>query len=214
MSRRALATALLACGGAGLVLSGAGQYSLKDILLKEHVTRLDRSFPIALNVRAVELAPSNEGLRPTLDDRWHSNEAFRGNFRDEFRDGLAQYLELRGFSVAATPDAIDVKVNLTHFEGFKRVHDDGGDLWGTLTLSRGGSILGQKPLVESLSYRDQKDERRAFAGKYGLNDVSFDTVIFYRLSVSFYASIVEGILDFAPRDPQHDSGLLDVLSGY
>jgi hypothetical protein len=191
--------AILLGGSAAATLSASGQYTLKEILARENVTRLDRPLTVPLNVRRVDSVATQGGFAGALDDRWHSSEAFRSAYRDEFREGLIAYLQTRGFSVGDLPDAIEVKVTLDEFNGRKRVHDDGGDLRGSLTLLRSGSTIATVPLFESLSYRNANDERRSFARQYKLKEVLFDTVIFYRLSVSLYSAIAEAVVDRMPR---------------
>jgi hypothetical protein len=153
-------------------------------------------------VRRVETTPGAEGWNGALDDRWHSSDAFRGNYRDEFGEGLALYLQARGFQLTAASDGLDVRVSVDQFEGRKRLRTHGGELRGTLTLVRGGTMVGSKVLFESLSYRDDSQERQLFSRQYNLDKVSFDTVLFYRLAISFYASVVEGILDYATIEPR------------
>ncbi len=172
--------------------SSFGAYSLKEILSKEQIERAEPPPSTPIRLARVESAAGG-GWSGALDDRWHSSDAFRGPFRDEFLDGLTYYLEKRGYVVTSSPEALLVKVTIDGFEGRKRIHDDGGDLRGTLTLVRGGQAIGKKELFESLSYRDESDERPVFQKQYDLPSVQFSTVLFYRLSLSFFKSIDAGI---------------------
>jgi hypothetical protein len=196
---RRVAVAMTLGGCMAVTLAASGQYALKEILAKENVQRVDRPLPIPVNVRRVDSQAPQSGWNGILDDRWHSSEAFRGSYRDEFRDGLVEYLRMRGFSIGDTQEAIDIRVTLDQFEGRKRIRNDGGDLRGGVTLLQNGSTIGMAPLFESFSYRDGNDERRSFGRQYTLKEVSFDTVIFYRLSLSFYSAIAEALLDHMPR---------------
>jgi PEGA domain len=175
-------------------LLAVGQYSLPELLSRAKLEPAKSKLTTPLKLDRVEL-PEGGGWSGVLDDRWHSSDAFSGNFRDEFLDGLEFYLKQRGFVLADSPDAILVRVALEHFEGRKRVHEDGGDLRGTLTLVRDGQTLGSRTLFESLNYRDESDECPAFEKELGISKVGFSTVLFYRLSLSFYRSIEAGILD-------------------
>lgn len=176
-------------------------YSLTEILAKEPLEPAANVPDVPLRLVRVELA-SSEGWSGALDDRWHGSDAFYGTFRNEFLEGLAWYLQKRGFTVTTDADAVVLKVTIEGFEGRKRFHDDGGDLRGRMTLLRGGKALGSRPLVESLSYEDESDERPAFAKRYGLGRVRFATVLFYRLSLGFYRSIEAGVVETLHR---HDA---------
>jgi hypothetical protein len=182
------------------VVEAAGQYALIEVLAKEPIEPTYRGFPIALRVRRIETI-RNDDWNNSLDDRWNSSDAFRGDFREEFGAGLSRYLAARGFRLTSGPEGVDIKVSIDHFEGRRRIRTDGGDLLGTLTLLRHGNVVGTKELFESLNYRDESKERRIFTERYGFKRVSFDTVLFYRLSLRFYASVVEGIIDFAGVQP-------------
>ena len=110
-------------------------------------------------------------------------------------DGLTYYLKARGFNLSTSKEAMQVRVTIDRFNGRRRIHDDGGDLKGTLVLRLYGKEILKKPLFESLSYTDESSECQAFAKQLGLPEVQFPTVLFYRLTASFYASIAQGILD-------------------
>jgi hypothetical protein len=176
------------------MLLATGQYGLKELLSSTKIEKMQETISVPLKLDRVETAET-EDSSSVLDDRWHSSEAFRGAYRDEFHEGLEYYLKARGFVLTNSPKAVLVRVTLDRFEGRKRVSDDGGDLHGTLTLVRDGQVIGKKTLFESLSYRNQANERPVFAKQFGLPSVSFATVLFYRLSLSFYQSIDAGILD-------------------
>lgn len=187
------------------LLFAVGQYSLVDLLTRSTIEPMADKVPTPLRLERVESAEGG-GWSGVLDDRWHSSDAFAGNFRDEFLKGLEYYLQTRGFVVTSSPEAVLVKVTIDHFEGRKRVHDDGGDLRGTLTLMRDGQVIGKKPLFESLSYRDESDECPAFEKELGIPEVHFSTVLFYRLSLSFYRSIEAGIVDSLENGNPHEPG--------
>jgi PEGA domain-containing protein len=198
---RSLAVTL---GGAGILLiasfplMAASPYSMKELLSTQKFERVETPFPLPVHLVPVETVEGG-GWNGALDDRWHSSDAFRGAYREEFLEGLGFYLSARGFEVSSSKDALQVRVTIDHFNGRKRIHDDGGDLAGTLGLWLHGKQIAKKPLFESLSYRDESDECPVFARQFGLAQVTFPTVLFYRLSVSFYASIAEGILGSAPQ---------------
>ena len=198
-SGRRLAAVGLLSGSVVAMLAASGNYTLKDILAKEKLARIDRPLSIPVNVRRVDSHAPESGWSGLFDDRWHSSEAFRGAYREEFREGLVEYLRMRGFSISDSEDAIEVKVSLDQFEGRKRIRNDGGDLRGTVTLVRNGMSIGTAPLFESLNYRDGNKERRSFAREYQIKEVPFDTVIFYRLSLSLYSAIEETLMDHIPR---------------
>jgi hypothetical protein len=175
----------------------AGQYTLVELLEKDAIEPASPGFPVPLRLARVELS-GESGRSGTLSDRWRSSDAFKGPFRDEFLEGLGHYLTVRGFDLRSSGEALEVKVTFTGFEGRKRFHDDGGDLRGTLTLSFRGRVIASRPLFESLSYRDQAEERPIFAREFGLPKAHFATVLFYRLSVSFYRMIEETTLALQP----------------
>jgi len=184
-------------------------YSLKDILLKDRVAALDSRFPIAVRIASVELV-SSPGLTDELGDRWFSNDAFPGKFRDEFVGGLESFLKSKGFETSQSEEAVQLKVTLDRFEGRKRVHHDGGDLRGTLTLAFKGKVVGRRDLFESLDYVDESDERPIFSRNYGLADVRFPTILFYRLSLSFYNLIANAMVESLPA--LKDAGALNAQS--
>ena len=84
--------------------------------------------------------------------------------------------------------------------------EHGGDLKGTLVLRVNGKEIDRQPLSESVNYRDDKEERRAFAREFSLDKVNFSTVVFYNLTVGFYDSIYDSIAT-AIRDVGRDADL-------
>jgi PEGA domain-containing protein len=175
-------------------LKAGSSYTMKELLSTQHFERLENPFPLPLRLVPVAVA-EGEGWNGSLDDRWHSSDAFRGTYSEEFMDGLAFYLNARGFNLSTSRDALQVRVTIDRFNGRKRIHDDGGDLKGTLVLRLDKKEILTKPLVESLSYTDESTECPAFAKQFGLPKVQFPTVLFYRLTLGFYASIAQAILD-------------------
>ncbi len=175
----------------------AGAYTMVELLEKDDIEPASSGFPVPLRLVRPDLSGESESTG-ILSDRWHSSDAFEGAFRDEFLEGLAHYLTIRGFDLRSSGEALDVKVTFTGFEGRKRFHDDGGDLRGTLTLAFRGKTIAGRALFESLSYSDQAEERPAFAREFGLPRVHFATVLFYRLSLGFYRTIEETILAVQP----------------
>ncbi len=169
-------------------------YSMVAILEKAKIERVVESFPIPIRVGRLALAAGEDGWTGTLNDRWHSSNAFRGEFRQEFKNGLEFFLETAGFRVTQSKDDLQVKVTIHRFEGRKRIHNDGGDLEGRVKLKLGNKVLAEIPLFESLSYEDESDERPRFKEEFGLfGSVEFNTVLFYRLSFSFYELIAEAL---------------------
>jgi len=195
-----------------LPATAASPYSLKELLSTQHFERMESPFPVPLNLAPIETEEGG-GWSGALDDRWHSSDAFRGTYREEFLEGLAFYLKARGFEVSSSPGALQVRVSIDHFNGRKRIHDDGGDLEGTLALRFHGKEIEKKRLFESLSYRDESDECPAFAKQFGLQQVTFPTVLFYRLSLSLYSSITQGILDAVPQLESRANPPVAVSSG-
>jgi PEGA domain-containing protein len=195
----------LAVAGMGSAALMAGStYTMKGLLSSQQFERLESPFPLALRVFPVAVA-EGEGWNGSLDDRWHSSDAFRGGYAEEFRDGLSTYLKARGFELGTSKEALQVRVSIDRFIGRKRTADYGGELKGTLVLRLNGKEVGRKALFASLSYQDESSECPAFAKQFGLPEVNFPTVLFYRLTASFYASIAEGILevgsDLNPSQP-------------
>jgi PEGA domain-containing protein len=184
--------AMVAVGTASL--KAANSYTMKELLSTQHFDRLESPFPIPVRLYPIAVSET-EGWNGSLDDRWHSSDAFRGTYAEEFMEGLTYYLKARGFDLGTSKDAMQVRVTIDRFNGRKRIHDDGGDLKGTLVLKLYGKAILKKPLFESLSYTDESSECLAFAKQFGLPEVQFPTVLFYRLTASFYASIAQGILD-------------------
>ena len=171
-------------------------YSMVAILEKAEIERVTESFPIPIRVGRLALAAGEDGWAGTLNDRWHSSDAFRGGFRQEFKNGLEFFLKTAGFQITRSKDALQVKVTIHRFEGRKRIHDDGGDLEGSVKLKLGSKVLAEIPLFESLSYEDESDERPRFKEEFGLfGPVKFNTVLFYRLSFSFFELIAEALLE-------------------
>ena len=175
-------------------LEAANSYTMKELLSTQQFERLETPFPIQVRLYPIGVSET-EGWNGSLDDRWHSSDAFRGTYAEEFMEGLTYYLKARGFDLGTSKDAMQVRVTIDRFTGRKRIHDDGGDLKGTLVLKMYGKEILKKPLLESLSYTDESSECPAFATQFGLPEVQFPTVLFYRLTVGFYASIAQGILD-------------------
>ena len=175
--------------------------TMKQLLSTQQFERLENPYPLPLRLVPIAVAET-EGWNGSLDDRWHSSDAFRGTYAEEFIDGLAFYLKARGFNLSTAKDALQVRVTIDRFEGRRRFHDDGGDLKGTLVLRLNRKEILTKPLFESLSYTDESKECPAFAKQFGLPKVQFPTVLFYRLTASFYASIAQAILD---ADTEPDS---------
>jgi len=167
---------------------------MKELVSSQHFERLETPFPIPVRLYPIGVSET-EGWNGSLDDRWHSSDAFRGTYAEEFMEGLTYYLKVRGFDLSTSKEAMQVRVTIDRFIGRKRIHDDGGDLKGTLVLKLYGKEILKKPLFESLSYTDEASECQAFAKQFGLPEVQFATVLFYRLTASFYASIAQGILD-------------------
>jgi len=167
---------------------------MKELVSSQHFERLDSPFPLTIRLMPVGIS-EGVGWNGSLDDRWHSSDAFRGGYAQEFLDGLAFYLKARGFTLGNAKDALQVRVNIDRFIGRRGNHDDGGDLKGTLVLRLNGKEIRRKPLFESLNSQDESSECAAFAKQFGLHEVQFPTVLFYRLTTSFYASIAQGILD-------------------
>jgi PEGA domain-containing protein len=175
-------------------LVAANSYTMKELLSTQQFERLKTPFPIQVRLYPIGVSET-EGWNGSLDDRWHSSDAFRGTYAEEFMEGLTYYLKARGFDLSTSKEAMQVRVTIDRFIGRKRNHDDGGDLKGTLVLKLYGKEILKKPLFESLSYTDEASECQAFAKQFGLPEVQFPTVLFYRLTASFYASIAQGILD-------------------
>jgi len=175
-------------------LEAATSHTMKELLSTQHFERLETPFPIPVRLYPIGVSET-EGWNGSLDDRWHSSDAFRGTYAEEFMEGLTYYLKARGFDLSTSKEAMQVRVTIDRFIGRKRNHDDGGDLKGTLVLRLNGKEILKKPLFESLSYTDESSECLAFAKQFELPEVQFPTVLFYRLTAGFYASIVQGILD-------------------
>ncbi len=174
----------------------SSSYSMVAILEKAEIERVTESFPIPIRVGRLALAAGEDGWAGTLNDRWDSSNAFRGGFRQEFKNGLEFFLKTAGFQVTRSEDALQVKVTIHRFEGRRRIHDDGGDLEGSVKLKLGDKVLAEIPLFESLSYEDESDERPRFKEEFGLfGSIHFNTVLFYRLSFSFFESIAEALLE-------------------
>jgi hypothetical protein len=150
-----------------------------------------------VQVLEVESGAEGAGWSGAFDDRWHSTEAFQNPFRDEFRDGLVAYLKTRGFEVRSSAP-LRIRVSLDGFEGWRRIREKGGDLVGSATILLAGHPVAQKRLFESLSYRDDDSEVRGFTREFGVR-VRFDTVIFFRLWLSFYKSIAALLLENAEQ---------------
>ena len=169
-------------------------YTMKELVSSQHFERLETPFPISVRLYPIGVSET-EGWNGSLDDRWHSSDAFRGTYAEEFMEGLTYYLKARGFDLSTSKEAMQVRVTIDRFNGRRRIHDDGGDLKGTLVLKLYGKEILKKPLFESLSYTDEASECPAFAKQFELPEVQFPTVLFYRLTAGFYASIAQGILD-------------------
>lgn len=186
----------------------ASPYGLKELLMQSHIQPNERliSHPVSIWLLGF---PWGDGWNGVPSDRWHSSDAFRHNFRDEFSYGLLYCLKARGFKIDSSPEAMEVRVTMDHFEGRERTENtenDGGDLRGTFTLSHGGKILAKKELFKSLVYQDQEGECDAFANEFGLKEVGFPTVLFYRLSVGLFESIEAAILESQSATAQQEVG--------
>jgi len=168
--------------------------SMKELLATQELDPLTAPFPLSLRVASVTVtnAAGNNG---DVDDRWDSGDAFRSTYDEEFSDGLAYYLKKRGFKLSPSKGAVVARVYIDRFTGRKGSGDYGGDLKGTLILRLNGKELGLQPLSESVNYRDDKEERRAFEREFSLEKVNFSTVLFYNLTVAFYDSIAAAIVD-------------------
>src|SRR5262245_40844492 len=148
-------TALLVITSAGTPsLKAANTYTMKELLSTQHFERLERPFPILVRLYPIGVSET-EGWNGSLDDRWHSSDAFRGSYAEEFRDGLSTYLKARGFELGTSKEALQVRVSIDRFIGKKRTQDYGGELRGTLVLRLQGKEVGRKALVESLTYQDE-----------------------------------------------------------
>src|SRR5262249_33102042 len=162
-----------------------------ELLASQQLTRPKTPFPLSVRISYV-MVSKTAGRKGDLDDRWDSSDAFRGAYTEEFYDGLVYYLKSRGFKLSPSKGAVVARVYIDGFTGRKRSGEYGGDLKGTLVLRLNGKEIGQLPLSESIDYRDDSQERRAFAKEFSLEKVSFSTVLFYNLTVGFYNSIAEG----------------------
>jgi hypothetical protein len=187
-------SALLGCLISLCALPGhaSGTVSLKDLVDQLPLERLEDPPTATVEILEIESLATG-GWNGAFDDRWHSAEAFRKPFRIEFREGLAAYLSSRGFVIGSDGTRMRLRVSLDRFEGRKRFHNDGGDLEGTVTLLAEDGVVASKRLFESLSYRDQDNEKRAFRKDFQTH-VSFDTVLFFRLSLGLYRSIESFLL--------------------
>jgi hypothetical protein len=178
----------------------ASRPSMKELLSKQKLEMV--AAPIAVPVRLASVTVSEtEGWNGNLDNRWHSGDAFRGTYAQEFYEGLSTYLRTRGYKLTTSKDAVVVRVTIDRFTGRRRSQQYGGDLKGTLTLRLNGKEIGRKTLLMSLNYQDESDECRAFAKDFTLEKVAFPTVLFYNLTVGFYDSIADGIQDYSPAAP-------------
>lgn len=171
--------------------------TMKELLATQELVRPVAPFPLSVRIASVTITET-AGKKGDLNNRWHTDDAFRGTYDQEFYDGLAYYLKGRGFKVSASKGGVVARIYIERFTGRKGSREYGGDMKGTLVLRSNGKELGRLPLSESLSYRDEKEERRAFAKEFSQDKVRFDTVLFYNLTVGFYDSIAQGILDETP----------------
>jgi PEGA domain-containing protein len=168
--------------------------SMKELLANQELERQKTPFPLSVRIAAVTITEA-AGRKGEVDDRWHSSDAFRSNYDQEFADGLAYYLKQRGFKLSSSKGAVVARVYIDGFTGRKGSGEYGGDLKGTLFLRVNGKEVVQQPLSESVNYRNDKEERRAFEREFSLDKVNFSTVVFYNLTVSLYDSIATAILD-------------------
>ena len=183
---------------------GASPYGLTDLLARSDIQRNERLVSHPVSIWRLGF-PWGDGWNGVPSDRWHSSDAFRFTFRDEFANGLLYYLRARGFKIDSSPEAMEMSITMDQFEGRERTDNtdnDSGGLRGTFTLLHNGRILAKKELFESLSYQNQERECDAFAKEFGLKNVDFPTVLFYRLSVSFFASIEAAVLESRLSTPQ------------
>lgn len=171
--------------------------SMKELLATQELERQKAPFPLSVRIASVIITEA-AGRKGDVDDRWHSSDAFRSAYDQEFQDGLDYYLKSRGFKLSASKGAVVARVFIDDFTGRKGSGEYGGDLKGTLVLRLNGKEIGRQPLSESVNYRDDKEERRAFAREFSLDKVHFSTVVFYNLTVGFYDSIAKAILDVGP----------------
>lgn|GEM_PF-2287740 len=172
--------------------------SIEELLATQELERQKAPFPLSVRIASVTITEA-AGRKGDVDDRWHSSDAFRSTYDQEFTDGLAYYLKGRGFKLSPSKGAVVARVYIDDFTGRKGSGEYGGDLKGTLVLRVNGKEIGRQPLSESVNYRDDKEERRAFAREFSLDKVNFSTVVFYNLTVGFYDSIATAILDVGPE---------------
>jgi hypothetical protein len=171
---------------------------MKELLATQELERPKAPFPLSVRIASVTITEA-AGRKGEVDDRWHSSDAFRSDYDQEFTDGLAYYLKGRGFKMSPSKGAVVARVYIDDFTGRKGSGEYGGDLKGTLVLRLNGKEIGRQPLSESVNYRDDKEERRAFEREFSIDKVSFSTVVFYNLTVGFYDSIATAILDVGPE---------------
>src|SRR5215471_10434226 len=195
-SRRVVSSLLVVVASccAASMTQAAPRPSMKELLATQQLQRTKAPTPISVRLASV-IITEEAGRKGEVDDRWHSSDAFRGSYDQEFYDGLEYYLKGRGFKVSSSKAAVVVRVFIDDFTGRKAKGDYGGDLKGTLVLRLNGKEIGRQPLSESISYRDDDEERHAFAREFSLDKVSFSTVLFYNLTVAFYDSIATAIQD-------------------
>lgn len=180
--------------------------SIRDLVRATPPEPLESPCPTAIGIADVDCVAA-------IDDRWHGNEAFLGPFREEFRQGLVAYLEALGFVISSEQPQRWLQVSLDHFEGRKRFHTDGGDLRGSVTLRRGQEVIASKQLSESLNYRDAADQRLQFGEQFGVQ-VRFDTVLFFRLSHSFYRGIGSFLHEYCDALPLPKEAASGTQSGF
>jgi hypothetical protein len=173
--------------------------TMKELLATQGLQKPKAPFPLPVRIASVTVT-KEAGRKGNLNNRWHSDDAFRGTYAQEFYDGLGFYLKGRGFKLNSSKGVVVARVYIDRFTGRKGSDEYGGDLKGTLVLRLNGKEIGRQPLSESVNYVDTKEERRAFAKEFSQEKVNFSTVLFYNLTVGFYDSIAQSILDARPDE--------------
>ena len=101
--------------------------SMKELLATQELERQKAPFPLSVRIASVTITEA-AGRKGDVDDRWHSSDAFRSNYDQEFTDGLAYYLKERGFKLSSSKGAVVARVYIDDFTGRKGSGEFGGDM--------------------------------------------------------------------------------------
>src|SRR4029434_10692556 len=100
--------------------------SMKELLATQELERPKAPFPLSVRIASVTITEA-AGRKGEVDDRWHSSDAFRSDYDQDFTDGLAYYLKGRGFKMSPSKGAVVARVYIDDFTGRKGSGQYGGD---------------------------------------------------------------------------------------